>query len=62
MVNFIDFNRDPVADPEALIISETSQKIDPERDMENLKMKEEEKNMLSGDGYFGFTFSFFFLL
>ena len=57
-MNFID--RDPGTDPDALMISGTSQAIDLKMDMENIKIKEERKNMLVGVGYFGFTFSFFF--
>ena len=59
MVNFMDPDRDPEADPEVLMISVTSQEIDPEIDVENMKLKEAMKCRLSGDAYFGFTFSFF---
>ena len=62
MVSFMDPDRDPEADPEVLMISRISQEIDPEIDMENVKLKEEMKCRLNGDGYFGFTFSFFSII
>ena len=48
----------PLRNGELLIISETFPEIDLEMDMENMKMKEEMKNRLSSNGYFGFTYSF----
>ena len=50
MVNFIDPDRDLEADPEVLMISGTFRGIYAEIDMENVKMKEEKKNRLSGNG------------
>ena len=51
---------DPEQDPEeqVLIILEIFREIDPEMDVENIKMKEETRNKLSGNGHFGFTFLF----
>ena len=56
MMNF----RDPVEDPEVevLIILRTSRERDAEMNVENVKMKEERRNMLSVSVYFGFTFFF----
>ena len=34
------------------------QEVDPKMDVEIMKMKAEEKNMLSGEGHFGVTFFF----
>ena len=55
-MNFVDPDEDP--EEEVLIILEMFREIDPEIDMENTKMKEERRNRLSGNGYFGFTFFF----
>ena len=48
MLNF----EDPVQDleVEVLIILGMFQELDPEIDMENMKMKEERKNRLGGNG------------
>ena len=56
MLNFLD----PKQDPEEKVhtITEMSREMDPEIDMENMKLKEETRNRLSDHGYFGFTFSF----
>ena len=43
-VNFIALDQDPEADPEVVIILETCQEIYPKIDVENVKIKEEEKN------------------
>ena len=56
MLNRVDPDQD--AEKKVLIILEIFQEIDPEIDMENMKMKEETRNSLSGNGYFGFTFLF----
>ena len=43
MVNFVDPDQNPEADPEALIISDIFRETDPEIDVEKVKMKAEKK-------------------
>ena len=56
MLTLVDPDQDP--EEEELMTSEMFRGMDPEKDMKNAKLKEETRNMLSGSGYFGFTFLF----
>ena len=55
-LNFVDPDQDP--EEEVMIILEMVRKMDPDTHMESMKMKEETRDRLSGNGHFGLTFLF----
>ena len=59
-MTLIDPDQDPEGDPEVMtMILGIAQEMDQDIDMENTKMKEDEKNSLSGNDYVGFSFLVF---